>query len=43
MGHDTLSDVLRAVRLRGAVFFNITGTSRWAAEAPPSKEIAPLL
>ena len=43
MAHDTLSDVLRAVRLRGAVFFNITGSSRWAAEAPPAKEIAPLL
>jgi len=43
MAHDTLSDVLRGVRLRGAVFFNITGSSRWAAEAPPAKEIAPLL
>ncbi len=43
MVQDTLSDVLRAVRLRGAVFFNISGSSDWVAEAPASKEIAPLL
>jgi len=43
MSPDTLSDVLRCVRLRGAVFFNITGSSEWAAEAPPAKDIAPLL
>jgi AraC-like DNA-binding protein len=43
MTQDTLSDVLRGVRLRGAVFFNVSGNSDWAAEAPPSKELAPLL
>lgn len=43
MGQDTLSDVLRGVRLRGAVFFNISGSSEWAAEAPSAKELAPLL
>jgi AraC-like DNA-binding protein len=43
MSQDTLSDVLRAVRLRGAVFFYVSGRSEWAAEAPASKEIAPLL
>ena len=43
MSQDTLSDVLRSVRLRGAVFFHISGNSEWAAEAPPAKEIAPLL
>ena len=43
MGQDTLSDVLRAVRLRGAVFFHINGSSQWAAEAPSAKELAPLL
>ena len=43
MSQDTLSDVLRGVRLRGAVFFNVTGSSDWAAEAPPAKEMAPLL
>ena len=43
MTQDTLSDVLRGVRLRGAVFFHISGHREWAAEAPPGKEIAPLL
>lgn len=43
MSQDTLSDVLRGVRLRGTVFFYVTGSSEWAAEAPPAKEIAPLL
>ena len=43
MSQDLLSDVLRAVRLRGAVFFDVSGSSDWAAEAPPGKELAPLL
>jgi AraC-like DNA-binding protein len=43
MSHDTLSDVLRSVRLRGAVFFHVSGSDEWAAEAPASREIAPLL
>ncbi len=43
MSQDTLSDVLRSVRLRGAVFFYVSGHSEWAAEAPASREIAPLL
>ncbi len=43
MSQDTLSDVLRGVRLRGAVFFNVSGGSDFAAEAPPSRELAPLL
>ena len=43
MGQDALSDVLRGVRLRGAVFFNISGSSDWAAEAPAGGELAPLL
>lgn len=37
---DTLSDVLRLVRLRGALFFYVTGSRQWAAEAPPSRDIA---
>jgi AraC-like DNA-binding protein len=41
MSRDTLSDVLRAVRLRGAVFYYIDGTSPWVAEAPPAQEIIP--
>jgi hypothetical protein len=40
MSHDILSDVLRSVRLRGALFFYVNGGRRWAAEAPPSGEIA---
>ena len=32
MTHDTLSDVLRNVRLRGAVFFSVSGNSGWVAE-----------
>jgi AraC-like DNA-binding protein len=43
MSQDTLSDVLRGVRLRGAMFFYVSGCSDWAAEAPSSREIAPLL
>ena len=40
MGPDTLSDVLRTVRLKGAVFFYVSGGSEWAAESPASKDIA---
>jgi AraC-like DNA-binding protein len=36
---DTLSDVLGAVRLRGALFFTIDATAPWAVEAPRSCEI----
>ena len=43
MSQDTLSDVLRGVRLRGAVFFNVSGGGDFAAEAPPARELAPLL
>ena len=41
MSQDTLSDVLRTVRLRGAVFFYVSGGREWAAESPASKDIAP--
>jgi AraC-like DNA-binding protein len=37
---DVLSDVLRAVRLTGAVYFDNDLSSPWVAEAPPSREIA---
>ena len=40
MSLDILSDVLRNVRLRGALFYNVTGTRAWAAEAPASRDIA---
>lgn len=37
---DVLSDVLRAVRLTGAVFFDIEATSPFAAESPSTEVIA---
>ncbi len=37
---DTLSEVLRSVRLRGAVFYYLGFGHEWAVEAPPAKEIA---
>jgi AraC-like DNA-binding protein len=40
MSQDTLSDVLNAVRLKGAVFFYVNGAREWAAESPASTEIA---
>src|SRR4029450_1744117 len=43
MSRDTLSDVLRAVRLRGAVFYNLEGASPWVAEAPAAREIIPAI
>lgn len=41
MSADTLSDLLRAVRLRGAVFYYVDGVSPWVAEAPAASEIIP--
>jgi len=40
MTTDTLSDVLRSVRLRGAVFYCLSYGDEWAVGAPPAKEIA---
>lgn len=40
MKHDPLSDVLRSVRLRSAVFYYMSCLDPWAAEAPPAKMIA---
>src|SRR5215475_6494667 len=40
MSTDALSDVLSAVHLTGSVFFNVTATSPWIAEAPPAALIA---
>jgi AraC-like DNA-binding protein len=36
---DVLSDVLRAVRLTGAVYFDFELSAPWVVEAPPSREI----
>jgi AraC-like DNA-binding protein len=40
---DVLSEVLSAVRLTGSVYFDVTATSPWVAEAQPSAEIAGLV
>ena len=36
---DALSDVLRAIRLRGAIFFDVHATDPWAAETPAGSQI----
>ncbi len=38
---DTLSDVLQAVRLKGAVYFNVAASPPWAAQSPDGSQIAP--
>jgi AraC-like DNA-binding protein len=40
MSRDTLSDLLRSVRLRGAVFFYVSLHDQWSAEASTAQEIA---
>jgi AraC-like DNA-binding protein len=37
---DVLSDLLRAVRFRGAIFYYTEGSSPWVAETPTAAEIA---
>ncbi len=36
---DTLSDVLRAIRLSGAIFFDLRAASPWVAETPAGRSI----
>lgn len=43
MSMDVLSDVLAAVRLTGAVYFDFDLSAPWVAEAPPSREVAHLV
>jgi len=43
MNQDPLSDVLRSVQLRGAVFYYVSCRDAWVAETPASAEIARLL
>lgn len=43
MSADTLSDLLRAVRLRGALFYYVEGAAPWVAEAPAACEILPAI
>jgi AraC-like DNA-binding protein len=39
MSCDALSDLLRSVRVRGAVFYYVNCRDDWSAEAPPASEI----
>ncbi|MBN9588420.1 MAG: AraC family transcriptional regulator [Alphaproteobacteria bacterium 64-11] len=41
MSADTLSDVLEAVRLKSAVFFDVDTSAPWAAETPNAAVIGP--
>lgn len=43
MSTDALSDVLRHVRLNGAVFFDVEATAPWVVEAPAAREVAPFI
>ena len=43
MSHDPLSDVLRSVRLRRAVFYYVSFDGEWAAETPSSPMLASAL
>lgn len=43
MSQDPLSDLLRCVRLRGALFFQVQCSGPWVSEAPPSAEIRPVI
>jgi AraC-like DNA-binding protein len=41
MTRDTLSDLLRCVRLHGAVFYFVSCRDAWSAEGAPASEVAP--
>jgi AraC-like DNA-binding protein len=43
MSQDPLSDVLRSVRLRGAIFYYVSFGDEWAAGTPASAELADAL
>jgi AraC-like DNA-binding protein len=43
MSGDALSDVLRNVRLNGAVFFDVQATAPWVVEAPAACDVAPFI
>lgn len=40
MSLDPLSDVLRSVRLRGAIYYDVSFGAQWAAQTPASPELA---
>jgi len=43
MNSDTLSNLLRAIRMRGAIFYHVEGLAPWVAEAPRGAQIIPAI
>ena len=43
MSHDPLSDVLRSVRLRGAIFYYVSFRDEWVAETPGARQLSAAL
>jgi AraC-like DNA-binding protein len=43
MSADALSDVLRTIRLTGAVYFNFHLSSPWVAQTPPARLVTPVV
>ena len=43
MTQDTLSDLLRSVRLRGALYFHVDCTEPWVTEVPHSSVMLPAI
>lgn len=41
--HDALSDVLRVVKLSGALFFLVDASSPWGVDIPPASAFAPII
>src|SRR5262245_20987930 len=40
---DVLSEVLKVIKLQGAIFFNAEFTAPWSFSSPPSSDLAPQL
>ncbi len=43
MSEDTLSDLLRSVRLKGALFFHVECVAPWVTQAPRAEIMAPMV
>ena len=43
MSQDTLSDVLRTVRLRSSLFYDVSCAGKWMADAPGSGDVAAMV
>jgi AraC-like DNA-binding protein len=40
---DVLSEVLKTVRLQGAVFYTVNASATWVVEAPPTRDLAAIV